>query len=307
VGSELSVSLFPWWFLATLAASWGAVWGSFATVIIWRLPRQESIVRPGSHCPACLGPISWYDNIPVLSWLMLRGRCRHCGGRISPVYPVVELVSILLALAALNESFDQAGSVPLQLTRFFIDFTFFWSLLVVSIIDIKTMLVPDIITLPGIVLYLTYNMLFAREKALFIALAVVGAYLGVFLLFNFLYRLLLGVEAMGMGDAKLLAMIAALTGWKGALFALVAGAAQGILVNTPILVYKRRKSSGASAPPAGTPGGETAPAAQKTILRTQVPFGPMLALGALEFVLWGDRIIGVYIAAADRIAMLIGR
>ncbi len=142
-----------------------------------------------------------------------------------------------------------------------------------------------------------------KEKVFFVALSVAIAYLAVFLLFDLFYRLLFGIEGMGMGDAKLLAMIAAMTGWKGSVFSLVAGSVQGILVFTPILLWRNRKRKNGSRP-SPFPADESPPPPPQTILRTEVPFGPMLALGALEFVLWGDVFIGAYVGIVDKIALL---
>jgi len=303
------MSIFPTSYLTLFSIVWGAIWGSFATVVITRLPKEESIVFPGSHCPICSHPISWYENIPVLSYLILAGRCRHCKNRISPFYPLVELGSIILALIAINYAMNRANSQTLSLlfTNFMIFFTFFWALFVVSIIDIQTMLIPDIITLPGIVLFVTYNLLLFRESALWISLAVVCSYLGVFIFFNFLYKLLFGVEAMGMGDAKLLAMISALTGWKGAIFSLVAGSAQGIIISILIFTVKKwkfkEKTQGNN--DTGSSGSDNRGA--KKILRTKIPFGPMLSLGAFEFVLWGEKTIDWYLSLIDKLVLLIAK
>jgi len=297
VVEALQLSAMPLWVLLVFAAAWGAVWGSFATVIIWRYPRDESIVTPGSRCPACLTPLRWHDNIPIAGFLLVGGRCRACGQKIPVMYPAVETIAVLLAMIALFLLYDPRGELLPFLTGFFIHFTFFWALLVIAIVDLRSFLVPDILTLPGIVLFLSYNFIVAREQTLTIGLSVIGAYVLVGLVFNRLYRLLSGVEGMGMGDAKLLAMVAALTGWKGGLFALIAGAAQGLLVNTPILLLRRRRGEQAS------PEGDGK--AARSFMRTEVPFGPMLAIGAFEYVLWGDSIIRVYLALADRIAWLI--
>ncbi len=305
------VAALPQWIMVVFAAAWGAVWGSFATVIIWRYPRDESIVSPGSRCPRCLTPVRWHDNIPVIGYLLLRGRCRRCGASIGIMYPAVELLSMLLALIAFYLLYDPRSALLPFLTHFFITFTFFWALFVIAVVDLESFLVPDIITLPGIVLFLAYNLIFHRPDTLVVAVSVVAAYLLVFLFFNLLYRVLTGREGMGMGDAKLLAMIAALTGWKGGLFALVAGAAQGLLVNTPLLLYKRRAGrrdevrEDAEVPDRAP--AHKAEAFQRTdaFLRTEVPFGPMLALAAFEYVIWGEAVIGFYVSAADKIAWLI--
>jgi len=308
-GEAVTLAAVPAWILYVMAAAWGGIWGSFATVIVWRFPRGESIVWPGSHCPACGAQIRWHDNIPVLGYALLGGRCRRCKGAISPLYPALELACVLVALAVFRRFHSPAVPAPVVLSAFFVFFLFFWALIVVTIVDLKTWLVPDIVTLPGIVVFLAYNVLVDRQGAPLAALAVAGSYLVVYLFFNRGYRLLTGAEGMGMGDAKLLAMIAAMTGWRGAAFALVAGALQGLLVNTPLIIARRRRR--AAVPLSSEPGAadaEAAPAAGRekpaTFLKTQVPFGPMLALGAAEFVLVGDRVIAYYFELADRVASL---
>ncbi|MFH1435956.1 MAG: prepilin peptidase [Pseudomonadota bacterium] len=301
MGEPLPIDLFPAWILICFAVAWGAIWGSFATVIVWRFPRDESIVRPGSHCTGCMEPVRWYDNIPLLSYLMLGGKCRRCRTKISLIYPGIELSSVLLALVAFHLGHESQVTLVALLTEFFIAFTFFWALFVVSLVDLDSFLIPDIVTLPGIVLFLTYNAITSRETLLFTAISVVGAYLLVWLAFNALYKVVSGREGMGMGDAKLLAMIAAMTGWKGALFSLIAGALQGLIINTPLLVMKKKKAAG--------PGGprETGGAEERTLLKTEVPFGPLLALGAFEYFLWGREITGIYFCVADTIAAWVTR
>ena len=301
MGEPLFIELFPLWILISFAVAWGAIWGSFATVIVWRFPRDESIVRPGSHCTGCMEPIRWYDNIPLLSYLMLGGKCRGCKVKISLIYPGIELSSVLLALVAFHLGHESQVTLVALLTQFFITFTFFWALFVSSLVDLDSFLIPDIVTLPGIVLFLAYNAIISRETLLVSAMSVVGAYLLVWLAFNALYKVVSGREGMGMGDAKLLAMIAAMTGWKGALFSLVAGALQGLLINTPLLMMKKKK--------AGDPAGprEEKGEEERTLLKTEVPFGPLLALGAFEYFLWGREIIGLYLYLADAVASLIVR
>ena len=296
MGEPLLIELFPLWVLISFTVAWGAIWGSFATVIAWRFPRDESIARPGSHCTGCMEPIRWYDNIPLLSYLMLGGKCRGCKTKISLIYPGIELSSVLLALVAFHLGWESRVTLAQLLTHFFITFTFFWALLVVSLVDLDSFLIPDILTLPCIVLFLTYTAITSRETLFITAMSVVGAYLMVWLAFNALYKVVTGREGMGMGDAKLLAMIAAMTGWKGALFSLIAGALQGLFVNTPLLIMKKKKAGAVAGP------GEEKGEEERTLLRTEVPFGPLLALGAFEYFLWGREITGLYFSFADTIA-----
>jgi leader peptidase (prepilin peptidase)/N-methyltransferase len=282
----------PWtWYV--FATAWGAIWGSFGNVVIHRLPDKKSVVRPSSACPECGASIHWYDNIPIVSWIALRGRCRRCGWRIPVRYPLVEAGSALLALLAVRGLLvDGPDTLPLFLSSFFIHFAFLWALLVLSVIDLRTMLLPDAITLPGVMVGLTFVLITDRMSVLEHALASAGAYVVVLVFFVLLYRLVAKREGMGMGDAKLLAMIGALLGWKGAVFSLVGGAFLGLLLNLPVLLLRGR-----SAPQRQEEDGE------RSVLRTQLPFGPMLSLAAALYFFWGERLVSVYYAAVDRIVV----
>ena len=153
------------------------------------------------------------------------------------MYPLVEAASAALAVLVAWKLIDAGPEhLSLFLAGFLVEFAFLWALLVLAVIDLRTMLLPDLITLPGVMLGLTYVLLTNREMVLWHALASVGAYLLVLVFFVLLYRMLARREGMGMGDAKLLAMIAAFTGHRGALFALVGGAVLGLLVNLPVLL-----------------------------------------------------------------------
>ncbi|MBW2261143.1 MAG: prepilin peptidase [Deltaproteobacteria bacterium] len=284
----------PWtWYV--LAAAWGAIWGSFGNVVIHRLPARKSVVRPSSACPDCGKVIRWYDNVPVLSWIALRGRCRRCGWRIPIRYPLVELGSTLLSVMAVRSLLAGGpDELPLFLSTFFIHFAFLWALLVLAVIDLRTMLLPDAITLPGVMLGLTFVLVTDRTRVLENAIASAGAYLVVLVFFVLLYRLVAKREGMGMGDAKLLAMIAALMGWKGAVFSLVGGAFLGLLVNLPVLVLRRKDDGGS-----GQDGEEE----ERSVLRAQLPFGPMLSLAAALYFFWGEEIVATYYGVVDRIVL----
>ncbi len=284
----------PWTWYA-FAAAWGAIWGSFGNVVIHRLPERRSVVRPSSACPDCGKAIGWYDNIPVLSWIALRGRCRSCGWRIPIRYPLVELGSALLALMAVRSLLAaEPEQLPLFLSTFFIHFAFLWALLVLSVIDLRTMLLPDAITLPGVMLGLTFVLVTDRMSVLEHALASAGAYLVVLVFFVLLYRLVAKREGMGMGDAKLLAMIGALLGWKGAVFSLVGGAFLGLLVNLPVLAMRGGRKEKAE---------EEGEDQEHSLLRAQLPFGPMLSLAAALYFFWGEEIVNGYFGLVDRIVM----
>jgi len=277
------------WAIHLVAGAWGAIWGSFGNVVIVRLPEKRSIVRPASHCPECKKEIRWYDNIPIASWILLRGRCRHCGWHIPLHYPLVEAGSALLAVMVVRRLLAPGpDDLTVFLSSFFVQFAFLWALLVLSVIDLRTMLLPDAITLPGVILGLAFVLLTEPGKVLEHALASAGAYLAILLLFVLLYRLVAKREGMGMGDAKLHAMIGAMLGWKGVLFSLVGGAALGLVLNLPVLLAGK----------ASRPEGEA-----PSIFRTQLPFGPMLSLAAFLFFFWGERILGLYYSLVDRIVV----
>lgn len=279
-------ALAPWTW-QVLAVVWGAIWGSFANVVIHRLPERKSVVRPASHCPECGEPIAWYDNIPLASWLALRGRCRRCGWRIPLRYPLVELISAAMALLVMRRLLgSETEFLPLFLSTFFVHFAFLWALLVLSAIDMRTMLLPDAITLPGVLVGLAFVAVADRDVFLSNAISVAAAYLVVWLLFVVLYRLVARREGMGLGDAKLLAMIAALMGWRGAVFSLVGGAVLGLVINLPALVSRSKDREDEE---------------ERSILRTQLPFGPMLSLAAFLYYFWGEWIVGAYYGLVDRI------
>jgi leader peptidase (prepilin peptidase)/N-methyltransferase len=224
-------SLVPTWFLPAAAVAFGLLWGSFLNVVIYRVPREMSVVRPASHCPACGKPIAGYDNVPVLSFLLLRGRARCCGAKMSVRYPLVELIGGALSLAILELLvLGLPGSSPASraLAIYGADFALGLGLVAAAFIDFEHMLLPDAITLGGIVVGLGT----ASLRDLTIQDAAIGAGVGfvvMWLPFTFLYKGLLGRTGMGVGDAKLVALAGAWFGWPGALVALFGGAVQGTL------------------------------------------------------------------------------
>jgi leader peptidase (prepilin peptidase)/N-methyltransferase len=250
-----------------MAGVFGAVWGSFFNVVIARVPRHESIVRPGSRCPSCGQPIRALDNLPVLSYLWLRGRCRACGVRISARYPLVELLSAAIA-AAIWWRFvaaDPAQAAGIRVARFACYFAFAGVMLVLSFIDLDTRLLPDVITLPAIpVLYLAA---FGAHGADWLE-RLIGAAAGylVFRLISDFYFYVFKREGLGLGDGKLLAVVGAVLGWKALPFVVFAASFLGPLVGIPVAMLARRRAQ---------PGG--------SLRRLQVPFGPFLAAGAIAF------------------------
>jgi leader peptidase (prepilin peptidase)/N-methyltransferase len=231
----------------------GLAAGSFANVCIYRMPRDESVSVPRSHCPACNRTIAWYDNIPVLSFILLGGKCRHCGARISYQYPLIELLTgILFVLVALR--FPVGPLVAAYLCMTFI-------LVVVTVIDYYHQIIPDEFSYALIVLGILSSVFNASLggnwlSRLLLSLAgiVVGG--GILLFFGYLGKLVFHQEAMGGGDVKQLAGIGALLGWQKALSTLVLASILGSAVGLSLIFTKRMQR------------------------RDYLPFGPFLAAAA---------------------------
>jgi leader peptidase (prepilin peptidase) / N-methyltransferase len=264
-----------------MAALFGAVWGSFCNVVIARVPRRESVVHPGSRCPSCGTPIRAADNIPILSYLWLRGRCRACRAQISARYPLVEGLAALLA-AALWWRFVASDPVEvpaIRLARFACYFAFVAVMLVLSFIDLATRLLPDVITLPAIpVLYLAA---FGAHGAGWLE-RLIGAAAGylVFRLIADFYFYVLKREGLGLGDGKLLAVAGAVLGWKALPFVVFAAAFGGALISLPVVLIARRRSS----------SGES-------LRQVQIPFGPFLAMAAVAY-LFAERWLAAWLDVA---------
>ena len=241
--------------------TFGAIIGSFLNVCIARLPDGRSVVRPPSHCPKCQSFLAWYENIPILSYLFLAGRCRTCRVRISAIYPAVEVLTGALAVALfmrLGPTLAFAGY-----------FAFAAALVVITFIDLDHQIIPDVISLPGIVIGLAFSLvspLVTPIDALIGALAGGGTLLAV----AWLYHTFRGVEGMGGGDIKLLAMIGAFLGWKSIFVTLFVGSVIGSIIGVIVMLYE---------------GADT---------KLAIPFGPFLAGGALVYLFWGDRILAFY-------------
>jgi leader peptidase (prepilin peptidase)/N-methyltransferase len=212
-----------------LAALIGAMVGSFLNVCIHRLPRGESIVHPRSRCPHCGHQIAWFENIPVVSWIVLGARCRGCRARISPMYPVVELATAGL-FAACAMAF---GPTLLFVSRAI----FVAAMLTLAITDVRERILPNAITYPGVVVGLLFSLVLPPGLVSALIGAVAGA--AVPWVIGELYYRLRRIEGLGMGDVKMLAMIGAFLGWQMALVTLFAGSLLGVLVGVPITVIKR--------------------------------------------------------------------
>ena len=236
--------------------------GSFLNVCIYRLPESKSIVHPRSMCPQCGTLIRFYDNFPVLSYLLLRGKCRHCQTPISFRYPVVELLSGLFAVGV-----SLKYGISLEAAIYY---TFIATLLVITFIDIDHQIIPDMITLPGIPICFVAS--FALPQITYIE-SIMGILIGGGSLFMvaWLYHLLTKKEGMGGGDIKLLGMMGAIIGWKGVLFTIFVASAVGT-VSGMLIMLKTRKS-----------------------MKLAVPFGPFLAIGCIAYIFFGPQLIVWYI------------
>jgi leader peptidase (prepilin peptidase) / N-methyltransferase len=313
---------FPTWFLVAVAVCLGLVFGSFLNVVIYRLPLGKSVVRPGSACPGCGAPIRAWDNVPVLSFLVLRGRARCCGAPISVRYPLVEALGGLLAWAVLERLV--LGLPPeTECWRFTLYFAVHLALglglIAVAFIDLEHMLVPDSITLGGTLL--AFASLPLRPSQGWVD-ALLGAGIGfliVYLPFDLLYRLLRDRPGMGLGDAKLTLLAGAWFGWTGAVFALLAGAVQGTVFALVLLLVRgkieepeavrqeraelRREIEQAE--------GEARRALEEELARdpigdepepglgkARLAFGPFLALATLEYLLLGELVPREVLAVA---------
>lgn len=249
------------WLLPLIAGTVGALIGSFLNVCIYRLPRGESIVWPSSHCPSCGKSIEYYDNVPLLSYLWLAGRCRACGASIPIRYPLVEAVNAAGYLAILS-TFG-----PTWTTVFYA--VLFSALLVVAGTDLTHKIIPNVVTLPGIVLGL-----FGAATVLPVGL--INALLGIAVGGGILWALawaspyLFGKEGMGGGDIKLLAMIGAFLGWKPALLTIMVGSLAGSVIGVSLIALRLMKRD------------------------DYIPFGPFLVLGALLSMFFAQPLLDWY-------------
>ncbi len=247
--------------LASLGV-FGLLVGSFLNVCVYRLPRRESLVWPGSHCPSCAGAIRWYDNVPVLGYLFLRGRCRSCRAPIGVRYPVIELAT----MAVFVSHGWLFGFTPLAAVRI----AFACAMIVLFAIDLEHQILPNAITLPGIPVGLAASVFLPPG---FLS-ALIGALVGggsLWLLFA-LWKWMRGVEALGMGDVKMLAMVGAFLGWPQVILTLVLSSVAGSLVGVGLIATGRGS------------------------LGSKLPFGTFIALGAIAASLVGGRLVAWYLS-----------
>lgn len=223
---------FPEPFVITIAAVLGAVFGSFLNVCIVRLPREESLLRPRSRCPRCGNPVAWYDNVPVISWMLLRGKCRRCREPIAIQYPLVELITgAIWAGAAWHYGVSATGLAAAG---------FGTILLGIGITDARHYLIPDEYTIGGVLLGLALSLRGGLD-GLLAALIGVAAGFAILLAVAWLGERAFKQEAMGGGDIKMMAMVGAFVGWKGVLLTIFGGALLGTLIFVPMILILRQK------------------------------------------------------------------
>ena len=282
--------------------------GSFLNVCILRIPEDLSIVAPASRCPRCQTLINWYDNVPVFGWLWLRGKCRSCGLAISPMYPLIELATGLLFVSCYLE---------FGLTQTTVKWLFFTCLLVVlTITDLRVRLLPDLVNWPGFVAGLFMSAVVPPDdrSAVFLCAtvfhrmpsravqglldALLGAAFGSFLLWSVatLYKRVRGREGMGMGDVKMMAMVGAFLGVRGAFLTILLGTVLGTLVGVTIIValyaagWQRKLAERASRRGLGS-----VQALRWTIAsQYQLPLGTFLGIAALLVVYLGPRMLMIW-------------
>lgn len=241
-------------FLYGFAAVVGAAVGSFLNVLIWRIPRGGSIISPPSHCPTCNHPIRFYDNIPIVSYVLLRGKCRDCRANISPRYPAVELLTALMSVLL----FWKFG-ISL---KYLFSFIFTAALIVITFIDLDHQIIPDVITLPGIPFFFL--------TAVFVMnLSVMDSLLGILIgggslyLIALIYELLTRREGMGGGDIKLMAFLGAFLGWKSLFYILFVSSLSGAVIGITLMILRGKD------------------------MKYAVPFGPFLAFAAVSYLFIG--------------------
>ena len=257
------MSVLPLFIIGITVFMIGLVIGSFSNVCIYRLPRNESVIFPASHCPSCNQSIKWYDNIPLLSYLILKGKCRFCQNKISSQYPLVEFLTgyIYLVLFLLY---------GLQL-KTFVYMLFCSALIIITFIDLKEQIIPDVISLPFIAFGFLFSFFLKDISPIDSLLGILsggGSLLLVAVAGSYLFK----KEAMGGGDIKLAAMVGAFLGWQLTLLALFLGFFFGAISGVIILIKNKEKGEQSDA----------------------VPFGPFIALGTVIALFFGQAILKWY-------------
>jgi leader peptidase (prepilin peptidase)/N-methyltransferase len=258
----------PLWFSIILSGMLGAAAGSFFNVVIHRVPRGESVFHPGSHCPRCGHKIPFHQNIPIFSWIILKGRCKYCREPISAMYPTVELVtaalSILLYWVLLHKNICSSTDIALGL------YFFILATIPIFLIDIRHHLIPDVLNYTGMVLGLGLSFIPGGNSPLQSFSGLLGA--GVILwIIRIAAQKLLKKEALGLGDVKLLAMAGSLFGLFNVLLGLFIGSLLGSVSGFLLMAVKKLNQ------------------------QKQIPFGPFLCLGIIIAVIWGEQMLDWYL------------
>jgi len=255
------------WFPILILFIFGLPIGSFLNVVIWRVPRNENIAFPPSHCPTCNTKIKPWDNIPILSYLILGGKCRNCGSSISIRYPIIEFITAILfaiawPLTGSAISWELFGAIIL--TGFGISIT---------VIDIEYRIIPDELSMSALLLGLILTPLRTHSWA-GLGNAAIGILVGgiLFLIIRILGRLILKKEAMGFGDVKLMAMVGAFVGWKGVLLTTLTGSLLGTVICSLLMIFNKKLRK-----------------------NRVIPFGPFLVAGSLISYYFGNQIIEWYL------------
>jgi leader peptidase (prepilin peptidase) / N-methyltransferase len=306
------------WLVGLFAFVFGCLWGSFLNVVIYRVPRGMSVVRPASHCPGCGAAIRPLDNVPVLSWVLLGGRARCCGVRVSPRYVAVEVLGGVVALAIAEVAIRPlpgSTSVVHAASIFLADFALALALIAAAFIDLSHMYLPDSITIGGTLFGLATPAL----RGLTWSDALIGAAAGLFgvwLPFIVGYQALRGRAGMGMGDAKLVMLAGAWFGWPGAAFALFGGAIQATVAAIVVLLARgkieepeavradreelqRAAVEGDAEAIEALKDDPLATAPEEGVMAARMPFGPFLCLAIIEWMLGGDWLrdrLGAFLA-----------
>ncbi len=248
--------------LVVALALFGACIGSFLNVCIYRLPRRESLMWPASRCTSCQRALAWYENVPILGWLTLRGRCRTCHAGISVMYPIVEAITALIFASG----YLMYGWTAMLAVRLL----FACAMLVLFVIDLQHQILPNVITLPGVVIGLVLSVFMPPGWLSSLIGILAGG--GVLLALMEGYARARGIEGLGMGDVKMLAMIGAFLGWPLMLLTLVLASFSGSAVGLALMAARR----------AGA--------------KTALPFGTFLAVGAIVAAVVGDDLLAWYLS-----------
>ena len=256
-------------YLTFIVFFFGACLGSFLNVCIYRIPREESVITPRSHCPNCGKLIAWFDNIPMLSYLALRAKCRHCGVRISPRYFLVELLTALLFLLVWQR-FGLSLVTPVYWLMVF-------GLILATFVDFEHMIIPDRCSLGGMVLGLAFSAVVpalhdAETIVQSLTRSLIGLAVGAGSLWSvgFVGKIVFKKDAMGLGDVKLLGALGAFLGWQAVVFIIMISSFFGSMVGIALILFGNKA------------------------WQSRIPFGPYLALAAVVWMLGGDTWWGLY-------------